>query len=143
MDTLEHTLDMLKIRKSSKLFRLTTREQVLQKVSLPHKLSNISGNFDPRLVVMKIDDTQGIAVDGKIAKAWIAFNTSWNECLRLEDQDIKSDSFQLHPVYKSSRNRLTHEALRHKCAEGKPMIDKQSGMIHLPPQSLFVFYTLK
>lgn len=144
MDTLEHSLDMLKIRKSSKLLRLRTRDQVLQKVELPFKITNSNGQFDPRLVVMKIDDTKGAAVDSKIEKIWVAINSSWGDCLHLEDQDILKDSFQIHPVLKSSRNRLTHQNLRHRCFnDDRPLIDKERRQLHIPPQSVMVFYTLK
>ncbi|MCK5883315.1 MAG: DUF3372 domain-containing protein [Bacteriovoracaceae bacterium] len=134
-DTMNHFLDLQRIRRSSKLFRLSTREQVLQKVSLPEKLMDENGNFDPRLVVVKLDDRVGEDVDPDRSVIWVAFNTSWSECLSFEDSDLIGTGVQLHPILQQSDNRFAVGANNHHCRDGRA-----KGRMTIPPQSTMVYY---
>lgn len=135
-DTFEHFKDIQKIRRSSKLFRLSTKEQVLEKVSLPANIYNEDGNFDSRLVVLKLDDREGSSVDPNIDTIWVAFNSSWDECLSFEDEDLNDGKFQVHPVLKQSKNRFTRDALNYYCGN-----ERFSGQrLWIPPQSTLVYY---
>ena len=70
------TLDLLRLRYSSPLFRLGDADQINAKVTFP-----VSGTWSgrPDVIVMHIDDTQGTAVDPDRAGLLVVFNASGEE----------------------------------------------------------------
>ncbi len=137
-DTFEHFKDLQKIRRSSKLFRLATKEQVLEKISFPYRISNLNGQFDPRLIVMKLDDRNGRPVDSNIETIWVAFNSSWDQCISFSDEDLANSTLTIHPGLKRSNNRFTRDALRYHCGGERSNTTKW-----IPPQSTVIYYTTK
>ena len=65
--------DLLRVRYSSRLFRLGSAAAINSKVSFP-----VSGTADaqPGVIVMRIDDTVGADLDPSLAGALIVFNAS-------------------------------------------------------------------
>ena len=86
--------EMISIRMSSPLFRLTTEKDVIEKVSFLNSDNNQLG-----LLVMKIDDTQGKPVDDKADSLIVIFNTS-SEAKTFPYTD--ANEYQLHPIQQNS-----------------------------------------
>jgi pullulanase-type alpha-1,6-glucosidase len=82
--------EMLALRMSSPLFRLTSAKDIIEKVSFLN-----SENKQLGLLVMKLDDTQGQAVDDNVDSLMVIFNTS------TEAQTFTysgASEYQLHPI---------------------------------------------
>lgn len=86
--------EMLSIRMSSSLFRLTSAKNIIDKVSF------LNTNNDPLgLLVMKIDDTKGVSVDDNIDSIIAVFNTSTKAQHFAYDDAGK---YRLHDVQQAS-----------------------------------------
>lgn len=141
-DTLAYFKDLLSIRFSSKLFHLSTREQILAKMTLPASIYDRNGNFEPKLVAMKIDDNAGVPVDSQFEKAWVLFNNSWDRCTYYVDRDLISYKVELHPVLKASSNRYTREDQQYVCPSYNGQAEAKS-VIAVPPQTTLVYIKRK
>lgn len=141
-NNLEWFKTMLQTRKSSPLFRLRTREQVQQKVSFPENITDKNGNHDPRLLVMKIDDRNGEKIDSENKAAYVLFNTSWNEWLHFQDEDIKNNNLVLAKDLSESNEKVLKELLDNSGTESREeaFIDKKNGKISVPCMSLMVYF---
>ena len=82
--------EMIALRMSSPLFRLTTAKNINDKVSF----LNIE-NHQAGLLVMKLDDTQGTPVDENIDSIVILFNTSTKT---QSFTYMEADKYQLHAI---------------------------------------------
>ena len=83
--------DLIRLRQSTQLFRLTTAQQVTEKVSF----LNTGKEHQPGLIVMQIDDSKGAAIDQNISKVLVVFNNNATEqTFTLSG----ADEFALHPV---------------------------------------------
>jgi len=111
---------MLAIRMSSPLFRLTTEQSIIDKVSFLNASLPEQKKTEPKegekqqlgLLVMKIDDNVGKPVDDNYQSLMIIFNTraetqsfSYNDNFK-EEEDASSatnssPSYQLHPIQKN------------------------------------------
>ncbi|GAA6171670.1 hypothetical protein NBRC116592_13400 [Colwellia sp. KU-HH00111] len=94
--------EMLALRMSSPLFRLTTAEAIIEKVSF---LNN--DNKQLGLVVMKLDDTQGQAVDENVDSLMVIFNTS-TEAQTFAYQ--QASEYQLHPIQQHSADKIVTQS---------------------------------
>jgi len=112
--------EMLAIRMSSPLFRLTTEQSIIDKVSFLNASLPEQKKTEPKegekqqlgLLVMKIDDNVGKPVDDNYQSLMIIFNTraetqsfSYNDNFK-EEEDASSatnssPSYQLHPIQKN------------------------------------------
>jgi len=98
-------IEMLAIRMSSPLFRLTTEQSIIDKVSFLNVAKSEQGvgkNTEQQtgLLVMKIDDTQGQAVDSKYQSLLVIFNTSDNTQTFISDS-LSTQGYQLHPIQRT------------------------------------------
>jgi len=92
--------DLLAIRMSSPLFRLTSESAVIAKVSFLNTGSQ--NTHQTGLIVMKLDDTKGSAVDGNYQSILVLFNTT------EQTQTFAfagANGYQLHPIQKNSGDR--------------------------------------
>jgi pullulanase-type alpha-1,6-glucosidase len=99
--------EMIALRMSSPLFRLTTAKDIIDKVSF----LNIE-NRQVGLLVMKLDDTKGRPVDDKFDSLIVIFNTS------SEPQTFaysKAKNYQLHPIQQSGSDK----SLKNSVADSK------------------------
>ena len=112
-------IDMLAIRMSSPLFRLTTEQSIIDKVSfLNTGASKQGGNLSAQkigLLVMKIDDTQGEAVDSKYQSLLVIFNTSdktqtFNYNFKGDFDSTSTHGYQLHPIQKMGRDEVVKQS---------------------------------
>jgi len=94
--------DMLAIRMNSALFRLTSEKDIIDKVSFLN-----TDNEQLGLLVMKIDDTQGVPVDDNAESMMVIFNSS------AETQTfkgIKTQGYQLHPIHKDGADEMVKQS---------------------------------
>ena len=93
--------DMLAIRTSSPLFRLTTAEQIMAKLSF----ANINGESHQKgVIVMELDDTKGEPVDANLDNIVVIFNNNNSE------QFVKfegAEQFKLHDRQHSGADEQT------------------------------------
>jgi pullulanase-type alpha-1,6-glucosidase len=94
--------EQLAIRMSSPLFRLTTSESIIEKVSFLN-----TNNEQLGLLVMKLDDTQGQSVDTKLNSVIVIFNTSTKT--QLFDY-AGADKYQLHPILQKGSDEVVKSA---------------------------------
>ncbi|MGL1956473.1 MAG: pullulanase-type alpha-1,6-glucosidase [Colwellia sp.] len=99
---------MLAIRMSSPLFRLTSEQAVLEKLSFVNTYQKNSGKSQQAgLIVMKLDDTVGVAVDENYQGLMVIFNTS----TKAQFFAYKTASeYQLHPVYKNGVDKVVKQS---------------------------------
>ncbi|MCI2284892.1 pullulanase-type alpha-1,6-glucosidase [Colwellia sp. MSW7] len=86
--------EMLALRMSSPLFRLTTANDIIEKVSFLNTQNEQLG-----LLVMKLDDTQGQVADDHVDSLMVIFNT------KTEAQTFAypgASEYQLHPIQQNS-----------------------------------------
>ena len=82
--------EMIALRMSSPLFRLTTADDIVEKVSFLNTSNDQQG-----LLVMKLDDSKGRPVDNKVESLIVIFN------LTTKAQTFAysgAEKFQLHPI---------------------------------------------
>lgn len=136
---------MMQTRRSSKLFSLKSKEQIQRKVSFIENIFNTHGHHDRRLIVMKIDDTNGELVDSKIAKIFIAFNVSWYEDISFYDPDLKSPKAELaYPIIDTEDEYISgilNDYFQNNKA--KAFIDSNKGVVRMPPASSLVFFVYR
>lgn len=106
-------IDMLAIRMSSPLFRLTTEQSIIDKVSFLNTGTSKQGdNISAQkigLIVMKIDDTQGKAVDSKYQSLLVIFNTS-DKTQTFASEAISTQGYQLHPIQKQGSDEVLKQS---------------------------------
>ncbi len=87
--------EFLQIRKSSKLFRLETGEQIKSDLSF----YNTGPGQIPGLIVMDLQDTENI--DPTYKEIIVLFNTQ-PEAVTFQDLTLSGKKFELHPVQQNS-----------------------------------------
>jgi pullulanase/glycogen debranching enzyme len=91
-------IDMLAIRTSSPLFRLTNERDIIEKVSFLNTAS-MKETPDNGLVVMKIDDNIAEVVDENYQSLLVIFNSSAaSQTFNYANNSQKSLGYQLHPI---------------------------------------------
>ncbi len=94
--------EMLALRMSSPLFRLTTAKEINSKVSFLNTENKQLG-----LLVMKLEDRQGIPVDGNVESLMVIFNTS-NKVQTFAFAE--ADKYQLHPIQKNGVDEVSKQS---------------------------------
>jgi hypothetical protein len=92
---------------SSALFRLTTGEAIIDKVSFLNAKTKTVNYHIQGLLVMSLDDTQGEPVDDKVSNLMVIFNTS-TEVKQFNYAKIKG--YQLHPIQKNGVDEVVKQA---------------------------------
>ncbi|MCJ8318371.1 MAG: pullulanase-type alpha-1,6-glucosidase [Colwellia sp.] len=100
--------DMLAIRMSSPLFRLTSERAIIDKVSfLNTENKSMSKKHQTGLIVMKLDDTKGTAVDENYQSIMVIFNTS-DQAQTFNYS--KAKAYQLHPIHQKGDDALVKQS---------------------------------
>lgn len=120
---LAHFLEVIRIRKSSPLFRLRTGEEIQQQVTF----ENTGPNQIPGLIVMHIKDDR-YALSGSTTDAVVLFNAS-DEPQRFASDTFKDVAFELHPVLKESAD----------AAARTSSFEAGSGTFSVPARTTAVF----
>ncbi|TWX72224.1 pullulanase-type alpha-1,6-glucosidase [Colwellia sp. C1TZA3] len=116
--------EMIALRMSSPLFRLTTADDIITKVSFLNLSQHSVANQPLGLLVMKIDDTLGQSVDENVKSLLVMFNTSTKAQTFAYPQ---ANDYQLHPIQKNSAD----NAIKHSKVDVKGFT--------VPPLSSAVF----
>jgi pullulanase len=93
LSSVAHLREMLQIRKSSPLFRLTTAEAIQERLTF----LNTGPNQTPGLIVMRLSDLVGEQIDATFAQIVVVFNAT-NEAQEFRDTSFRGTGFELHPV---------------------------------------------
>jgi pullulanase len=103
--TLAHLEEMLRIRKSSPLFRLQTAEDIQQRV----RFYNTGPYQTPGLIIMGITDQVGKDLDANTELIMIVFNAS-PDTINYSLNNLIDPKLELHPVLANSVDLLTRSA---------------------------------
>lgn len=107
--------EMIALRMSSPLFRLTTANDIIDKVSFLNMSKNSTTNQQLGLLVMKLDDTLGVSVDDNVETLIVIFNTSTKTQIFAYSQ---ANDYQLHPIHINS----VDEVIKYSKADDKGFI---------------------
>ena len=99
LDNATHFQEVLKIRRSSPLFRLRTKEAIEQRV----KFHNMGQNQKDGLIVMSLDDTVGENLDPNYQKIVALFNAD-KFAQKIKVSEFAGTPMVLHPVQANSRD---------------------------------------
>ncbi len=121
---LAHFLEMLQVRKSSRLFRLETAKDIMDRV---HFL-NTGPDQIPGLIVMDIQDVEGDRRDPVYSRVVVLFNATTKQ-VSFGDNTFKNTAFTLHPVLLNSADPIVKQS----------SIDPVSGVFTVPGRTTAVF----
>ncbi|KGJ87064.1 pullulanase-type alpha-1,6-glucosidase [Colwellia psychrerythraea] len=107
-------IDLLAIRMSSPLFRLTTEQSIIDKVSFLNIASSKQGDSEitghqTGLLVMKLDDTKGQVVDNKYQSLLVIFNTS-DKTQTFTSDFLNTQGYQLHPIQQAGSDEVVKQS---------------------------------
>jgi pullulanase len=117
--------DLLRIRKSSPLFRLKTGQEVKERV----QFYNVGPDQQPALIIMVIRDTASRTLDPK-AKRLVVFFNSDKIRKTVDLPDCVGIALELHPVLRHSNVDLVVRQARY---------DRSNGRFIIPPRTTAVF----
>ncbi len=123
MQALNHFEEILKVRKSSHLFRLRTAEEISQRV----RFHNTGPDQIPGLIVMAIEG-EPVGPAGTYQTAVVLFNAT-DEEQRFASSTFKDRTLELHPVLKESKDALVSGAA----------FEAGSGTFTVPARTTAVF----
>lgn len=104
--------EMIALRMSSPLFRLTTANDIIDKVSFLNTGNKSLTSHQLGLLVMKLDDTMGEKVDDNVASLMVIFNTS----TKAQTFDYpQANDYQLHQIQQNS----VDDMIKHSRADEK------------------------
>jgi len=124
-----HFQEMLQIRRSSRLFRLRTMQEVVERLSFPAIVlaDSAAPELNPALIVMALDN-RGLERGAKIKKILVAFNAAAAaQTFRVES--LQGVAFKLHPVQIASHDPIVRTA----------RYDGKSGVFSIPARTTAVF----
>ncbi len=104
-------LDVLRVRASSRLFRLRDADQIQRKLTFP-----VSGTWAQvaGVIVMHLDDRAGSRVDERWSGLCVAFNANpWP--VHQQAAQLRKDEWRLHPVQAAGADDLVRAA---RCDDG-------------------------
>ncbi|MBI5563713.1 MAG: DUF3372 domain-containing protein, partial [Chloroflexi bacterium] len=119
-----HFEEMLKIRKSSRLFRLETAAEVQQHLTF----LNTGADQIPGLIIMRLDNVGPERLDDAYTEILVIFNASLGR-IELGDSQYIGTAFQLHPVQAVSSDSVLRQA----------NFDSATGVFTVPPRTTAVF----
>jgi pullulanase len=117
--------DLLRIRKSSPLFRLKSGQEVKERV----RFHNAGADQQQALIVMVILDTQAPALDHEAKSIVVLFNTDKVQ-KTIDLSDYLGISLELHPVLRNSRADPIVRQTRY---------DSAIGQFIIPPRTTAIF----
>ncbi len=126
--TATHTREMLAIRDSSDLFRLTTAEEVESRVGF----HNTGPNQVPGLIVMSISDTVGDDLDDRADAVWSLINAN-DEAQAFTVGDLAGAEVVLHRIQANSADPIVRTAT----------FDDATGTFTVPGRTTAVFVQLE
>jgi pullulanase-type alpha-1,6-glucosidase len=128
LDAAAHFQEVLKIRRSSRLFRLRTAEEVSRHLSF----KNGGPDQLPGLIVMTLTDSAG-ALDRRYRRIVVLFNAN-DEPQSFEDPEFRDQAFRLHRVQAASRDRVVRTAA-FTPARGSFTVPGRTAAVFVSPRS--------
>jgi len=129
LKSVEHLQNILKIRKSSKLFRLETGAEIKARV----RFYNTGSNQIDALIAMSIDDTVGADLDPTVDRILIFFNADkFDKYITLPE--LAHAPFILHPVQASSSDPIVKSAI-FNAAKGEFKVPSRTAAVFVLPQN--------
>jgi pullulanase-type alpha-1,6-glucosidase len=123
----EHFREMLQIRKSSKLFRMRTADDVIRRL----KFYNTGPGQLPGLIVMALSDADG-SVDRRHDQIVVLFNAT-PQAQTFTVAHLAGRRFQLHPVQHSSHDPVVRTA----------SYARSTGTFSVPARTAAVFWAMR
>ena len=120
---LEHFLEILKIRASSPLFRLQTKEEVITRLMF----HNTGPDQIPGLIVMSLSDDD-LQLDPNYDSIVVVFNVD-KQIQSYQIPEFQNLEYLLHPVQASSKDPVVKES----------HFDPESGTFSVPGRTTAVF----
>lgn len=117
--------DVLRIRKSTPMFRLQTGDEVKKRV----RFYNVGPNQQPALIAMAISDKVGAKLDPNLKSVVVFFNLDKVPKM-ITLPDYAGIRLELHPILKHSIADLIVKQARH---------DDSTGAFTIPPRTTAVF----
>jgi hypothetical protein len=124
LDNVNHFQEVLKIRRSSPLFRLQTKEEIKQRI----KFHNMGKNQRDALIVMSIDDTVGENLDPNYQKIVALFNAD-KFGHKMTVSELSGKPMILHPIQANSHDEVVKSA----------KFESKTGEFQVPPRTAAVF----
>ncbi|MFZ9738739.1 MAG: pullulanase-type alpha-1,6-glucosidase [Prochlorotrichaceae cyanobacterium] len=124
LKSVHHLREILSIRKSSKLFRLETGDDIRTKVGF----YNLGSNQREGLIILSIDDTKGHKVDDHYDQVLVFFNAD-KFPKDISINEFAGESFELHPIQAQSYDEFVQQA----------KFDPASGTFTIPYRTAAVF----
>ncbi|MBP7691358.1 MAG: pullulanase-type alpha-1,6-glucosidase [Anaerolineales bacterium] len=119
-----HFLEMLRVRRSSPLFRLQTAEDVQQRLTF----TNTGPDQIPGLLVFYLDDTLGQDLDPAALRLAVLLNAG-PDAVTFTDAALAGAAFELHPVQQASADAVVRGAA----------FDPAAGAFTVPARTAAVF----
>jgi pullulanase-type alpha-1,6-glucosidase len=124
LKTVRHFREILRLRKSSPLFRLKTAAEVRQRV----RFHNVGPDQTPGLIVMSLDDSISQAIDPNFDRLVVLFNAC-NEVQTFAMPELTGIFLTLHPIQVESHDPIVREA----------NYNRNSGEFAVPARTTAVF----
>ena len=124
LDNVSHFQDVLKIRRSSPLFRLRTKEEIEQRV----QFHNMGESQKDGFIAMSISDTVGDNLDPNYNQIAVFFNADKFQ-KKITISEFAGSEMALHPVQTNSRDDVVKTA----------QFDLETGQFEIPPRTTAVF----
>lgn len=124
LDNVSHFQDVLKIRRSSPLFRLRTKEEIEQRV----QFHNMGKDQKDALIAMSISDTVGDNLDPNYNQIAVFFNADKFQ-KKITIPELAGSKMVLHPVQSNSRDNVVKTS----------KFDLETGQFEIPPRTAAVF----
>jgi pullulanase-type alpha-1,6-glucosidase len=119
--------EILRIRNSTPLFRLTSGPQILESV----RFHNTGPGQIPGVIVMSVDDDGG-AIDRRTEAVAVVFNGSPDD-VSFYDDWLAERPFELHPVQRASSDPVVREAER-ASASGALLVPGRTAAVFVAPR---------
>ncbi len=119
-----HFQEMLKIRRSSMLFRLRSAEDVQKRLAF----FNIGPNQTPGLIVMRLLNTGAERIDDPFDQIVVLFNAS-KDAVTFTDDAFAGAALELHPLQSASQDPIVKTA----------KFDSAAGRFDMPARTTAVF----
>ncbi len=123
LQSVNHMREMLQIRKSSKLFRLETADDIKTRL----KFLNNGPSQTPGLIVMTLNDTSGPQLDAQYKRIVVVFNAT-PQAQDFKDSSLANAALSLHPVQAASSDIVKSSRY-----------DAASGTLNVPAMTTAVF----
>ena len=125
VDSVDHFQEMLQIRYSSPLFRLTTADDINSRV----QFHNTGSSQLDGLIVMSLSDQPEPDLDGNNESIWVLFNANDEQQTFTVNELLNDVSVALHPVQQGSADPVVQTA----------SFDSATGTFTIPARTTAVF----